>query len=214
MTVINQEDRKRIARGMMQKTSFKSRFNKELEAIGEKVHARQVADAERQYGDLMAFIREIPREHVGHLCAEHDSARQYVSHSWGDKTPNLYQFFDRKDIAQALFMAGASHRMLSVRFPRSIWLPRNMAASDLSSLWEDGSLGELDRLCRDFLSTEEALTMFLATVRTVKQLHETMPEAMEFVGKKVPPPALILNSANALAALTKAGFFAEAGVPA
>jgi hypothetical protein len=217
MTVITNQDRKTIVQGMMKKTSFRLRFSKALTTVGRLLYVRQIDRSMLQYGALFDYIGKIPKEFKGHLCNElegqTDSFNSYAKDRW-ESFPNLYRLMQRTDGTPALMLEGSRHEFLKVRFPKSIWLPKNPVHLKISELANDAeglvALQDLERLAGDYQATEVSLAHFLSSVRTVKQLKETMPEAMEYLPEKTQAVALIPEPANALALLSKAGFYEQA----
>jgi hypothetical protein len=217
MTVITNQDRKTIVQGMMKKTSFRLRFSKALTTVGRLLYVRQIDRSMLQYGALFDYIGKIPKEFKGHLCNELEGQNEYIrgySNDRWESCPNLSRLLKRDDGTPSLMLEGCRHEFLNIRFPKSIWLPKNPIEVQIHELGYDAegsaALQDLECLAGDYQTTEVSLAHFLASVRTVKQLKETMPEAMEYLPEKTQAVALIPEPANALALLSKAGFYAEA----
>lgn len=217
MSYINQDHRRQIVRGMMKRTSFKLRFQQAIEVAGAALHAQQIQLSAEQYGSLLEYITTIPREHLGHLCCEHEgfflSRQDYYLQSLGRERPRFVALVKESNCA-AEDLFDFTHGHVTFRYPRSLWLPRDAHKVQVTSIATHPCMAALEKLTTDYEAVRDELTAFLASVRTVKQLEATMPEAMGFIQLRSNVPAVILNPANALAALARAGFEVEEEVAA
>lgn len=216
MSVINNQDRKAIVQGMMKKTTFRQRFSEALKVVGNVLYQRQIEECKKQYGPLLIdYIQSIPSQFKGYLCEEKEGHDEYVrSHVTWANCPNLSRLLKREDGTPAWLLEHCRPYLLAVSYPSSIWLPKAPVVLEISQLEadEEGSaaLQALELLASDYQATEISLAHFLSSIRTVKQLQDTMPEAMEFLPPKALPPAVIPDPSNALAQLFRAGFNTQA----
>lgn len=219
MTRLTKEHRTLIVREMMRKTHFKARFAAELQRLGVTLRAAYVTWLEGQYGkDLIDYIARMKPEFRRTLCHEVnsanatratrsrlDTAAKNLSLMAGDKFSPGYED------AQFFLPGMNGPYVLVVKFSEPVWTPDVYKDFYFANL-DDAQqiLALLDAIADEFTTTVASLRGFLDTTTTLAKLKELMPEAAALIPEASHPIALIPNPGNAMAALTRAGYFDHA----
>ena len=217
MTAINQEDRRIIKTGLLKATKFKQRFQAVLAEMGKAHYEYAVEFHEGNNKELMAYIATMPDVYRRELCREVDSITTYFQlHKFGklhwDAKVFCYREFAYGEYPR--YFANARDGRIDLKFPKSLWLSKTAPDAETDHLLEHPAMTAFNLLCREFMAVELELTRLLNSIRTVKQMEQAIPEAMQFLPTKSFPVALQINPANALAALSKAGWIQEEAVAA
>ena len=220
MTRLTKEHRALIVREMMRKTNFKERFAAELKRLGVALREEYVRWLEEQHGrELMEYIGRMKPAYRRKLCREVDGAWDaYYGRDLVAVAKHLGEMTGRagdEGYQDATFFTSfAGGKSMLVKFQRPAWRPgacgdfRDFHFAKLKNARD--LLAPLDALAAEFMTTARSLEAFLYSVTTLARLEALMPEAAALVPETAHPIAVIPNPGNALAALTRAGFFERA----
>jgi hypothetical protein len=218
MTRLTKEHRALIVREMMRKTKFKARFAREFERLGVALRAAYVQSLEvRQGKELIDYIERMKPVYRKWLCLEiRNACDSAYRDSLRKVAPNLAEMVgrDHDDGYQdaAFFVPGAENgKTLCVKFSRPVWRPSCFYDDFFFADRGDSRklLMSANALAAEFMQTVKSLEVFLYSVTTLDKLKELMPEAAALVPEASFPVAVIPNAGNALAALTRAGYFEQ-----